>query len=184
MDDTEWAAGARRDSGRAWRHRCRWWRRGTVPPVPEPRGGGFLLHPDLGAPRVIDDQMLPPLTESGMSSEWLGLSDDQRDARLRLTWRSTVSWALERGADRVLVQDVMADRTQQLTWAAAARGRARGWLVFPDLEPQSMRTFLDSLFDHPVEVAVIADGELIAQVYETWDGIVVYGEGAAGVVAG
>ena len=78
----------------------------------------------------------------------------------------------------------MADRAQQRAWTAAAQGRERGWLVFPRVEPETMPAFLDSLFDHPVEVAVIADGELIAQVYETWDGIVVYGEGAAGVVAG
>ncbi len=43
-----------------------------------------------------------------------------------------------------------------------------------------MRAFLDSLFDHPVEVAVVAGGALIAQMYDTWDGIVVYGDPPAG----
>lgn len=136
----------------------------------------YLLHPVFDTPQRLTPDLLPPLTELRMPPWWLALDEEEQERALRTIWHRAVDWAMERGADSVLVDPVMASHAERAGFAAAADRIVDGWYAV-DAGPERLAPLLIGAFPRPVEIKVLARDALVLEVDETWNGIVTYCDG-------
>ena len=140
----------------------------------------YLLHPVFHTPQRLTPDLLPPLTEPRMPPWWLALDEEEQQRALRTVWHRAVDWAMERGADSVLVDPVMASRAERARFAAGADRVVDGWYAV-DARSERLAPLLLGAFPRPVEIKVLARGALVLEVDETWNGIVAYSDGPSDI---
>ncbi|WP_432524276.1 hypothetical protein [Kineococcus sp. SYSU DK006] len=130
---------------------------------------GYLLHPGFGLVRYQQQPL--PLEERDLPTSWQVLDNSVQDERLEQTWRLVLAWAQRRRVDRVEGEFI------RLGWPVAAAAGLSQQLGSPYRWSGafSAAALEELLAANPERLWVVAGGELVVYLHETWDSLIVRG---------
>lgn len=129
-----------------------------------------MVHPAFGDPRPSERYWLG-VVDSDIQ-DWLDAHDEEdQEAELRASWRRVASWAVERGADRIVV-DVEKEFRGDLVHSGFKVDRWRHRVVFVGGSAE-MSTALDRVVNVARLNLVVYRGDIeLVQVRDmSWDSI-------------